>query len=243
MALKNVGLIQEYEKILLGKNKDFSSVYIKHNAKESEVSELLKYAFCDILGFTPEDMRDYLSPELIKRMKLKKAIDKIDYPPEFKNEKYSNLDYLASVVYPDKVKYTKKDIILSTYVKVLSGETRFPKNFFTAYEHDVYFPICLFYAIDKNLRFKAIGDLYKFFSNKERGMKFLQKVKLYQPYRKVYHDSPLNILHFGGLEYSGQQSLFEYNNARFNNLFDIYKEKYRMKQEAENAADDKRTGC
>ena len=217
-------LLNEYEDVLLGRKNDFSNIYLKCDAPEKDVAELLRYAFRDLLGFTPQDMFDYISPKLIETLRLKRAINKIDYPPELKNNKYDNLKYLASVVYPDEVKMSESDIVIGVYKQVLSGEkAKYPKNFFNTSNHATYVVFCLQYAISTFLPdIRSSAQLYRKFADKSWAESFLKKCNLFAAYRNVWPDT-LSFLDYC-MEYMGQSNKLEYGNIRFNNLLDKIRE-------------------
>lgn len=43
--MQNMGLLMEYEDILLKKRKDFSATYIGQNASQKDIKELFQYVF------------------------------------------------------------------------------------------------------------------------------------------------------------------------------------------------------
>ncbi|WP_155242958.1 hypothetical protein [Dorea longicatena] len=56
--MQNMGLLMEYEDILLKKRKDFSATYIGQNASQKDIKELFQYVFENLLEWTPEMARD-----------------------------------------------------------------------------------------------------------------------------------------------------------------------------------------
>ena len=47
--MQNMGLLMEYEDILLKKRKDFSATYIGQNASQKDIKELFQYVFENFL--------------------------------------------------------------------------------------------------------------------------------------------------------------------------------------------------
>lgn len=47
--MQNMGLLMEYEDILLKKRKDFSATYIGQNASQKDIKELFQYVFENLL--------------------------------------------------------------------------------------------------------------------------------------------------------------------------------------------------
>ena len=187
-----IGLKMEYDDILSGKLEDFSPVYMKKDVPQSEYIELLKYCFGEILGWSPADIKNHVSWELIKKLHLQKVLEKIDFPPEL--DKKQNLFYLANILYPSSAS-DKRTVILTVYKMVLSGESRkFPKNFFYLATGENNLFNCLNYAIHENLFFADVHAIYRFFSDKDKAIPFLTEVKLLTPCTDNY-DTPLDMIH------------------------------------------------
>ena len=49
--MQNMGLLMEYEDILLKKRKDFSATYIGQNASQKDIKELFQY----VIGISARD--------------------------------------------------------------------------------------------------------------------------------------------------------------------------------------------
>ena len=75
--MQNMGLLMEYEDILLKKRKDFSATYIGQNASQKDIKELFQYVFENLLEWTPEMARDYLTMDIIQKLR-EKAESKIN---------------------------------------------------------------------------------------------------------------------------------------------------------------------
>lgn len=80
--MQNMGLLMEYEDILLKKRKDFSATYIGQNASQKDIKELFQYVFENLLEWTPEMARDYLTMDIIQKLHLMRPLRKLEYPPE-----------------------------------------------------------------------------------------------------------------------------------------------------------------
>lgn len=188
----DLGLLLEYESILCGEQKDFTSTYIKKDTTVKDVACLFHFLFEEILGWSPEEVETYTSPELIEKMHLSRAVKKIKFPPELKN---TDLFYIACILYPSSVKMEKKAVILAVYKKVLSGRLKkFPKNFFYLADSESYLFNCLNYAINEKLYFENIKDVYSFFYDREKAEAFLSDVRLLTPCNDNY-DYPLDMVH------------------------------------------------
>ena len=215
---KNMGLISEYEAIMLGKQKTFSSTYITKDAKSEVVSGLLEYVYKEMLGWDAEDMLLFNNNKLIKQLKLERIVKKMEFPPELDREK--DLEYLAAVLYPKSVTISQKDRIITVYKRVLSKELdRYPKNFFNNASGHYYIQICLYYALNNFLHFKSVRDLYKQFSDIITIKKFLRKYKLHVILSDMGYVYPIDMLHDNLAE--GDRNELYYNTYRLDNMLQL----------------------
>lgn len=191
--MKNLGLQMEYEDILLGKRKDYSAAYMKEEAVQTDIQDLMRYVFENYLHWTPEMVKDYLTIDILKKMHLIRPFKKLDYPAEMNNG--IDLSYVAMVLYPKKIRYSRVGLVLHVYEKMLCGEIKkYPKNFFLAADGEENACICLQYALTEYLSAYTISGLYSFFSNKRKAIPFLKRVKLYKPCQDIF-ELPIDMLH------------------------------------------------
>lgn len=189
----DIGIAVEYEKILLGKQKLFSRAYNEKGVPENMVLPLFRYVFGDLLGWTPEMVRDYMSFELLEFLKLDKLVKHVNFPPELKKEK--DTFYLAAKMYPKQVRYSHKYIVVYVYEDVLNKRrAKFPRNFFENYKGYENAIICLNHAISK-IPVMTIRELYDYFRNKKKVLRFLKEMKLYDFYMEAGYDYPIDYLH------------------------------------------------
>ena len=187
------GLISEYEEVLCGKKNGFSSSYIKKNTSEKEVIRVLDYAFRMILGWTPEMVRDYLTPEVIDGIKLERIIKKIDFPPEHNAKR--DFYYYAHVVYPDTIKIDKKELVLAVYRRILDGEQpKFPKNFFVTAKSEDNLSICMEYAVNVFAGEDSVTKLYGRFADRNWAHNFFEVSRLDVPLEE-YYQYPIDMFH------------------------------------------------
>lgn len=191
--LNDIGLLTEYESILLGNRKDFTTTYLSQPFAQHTCLTLFRYVFEDLLEWTPEMIQYHLTMDIIKKLHLEKPFKKLYYPPEL--DKEHDLFYLVCLLYPDKFKYSKREIIIRVYEKVLNGTLKkFPKNFFKGIDGAMNLGICMQYAINQNLHVSSIRELYMYFSNLSKINTFLRNVKLYTPCIENY-EYPIDMLH------------------------------------------------
>ena len=217
--MNNIGLLMEYEDILLGKRKDFSAEYIGKVTAPKEIRELLMYAYEDLLKWNPETIKNHNTPALCESLHLMRPIKKIDFPIGL--EPTEDVFYVAHFLYPDKIHYSKKALILRIYEKVLQGAlVKYPKKFFSDAEGELNLNICFQYAVAQRLSIRSIEELYDYFSDKDKGIEFLKKANLYSAFVDFY-EYPIDILHESLPSF--QQNLLCYMNGRLNSEIQTFK--------------------
>ena len=217
--MDNIGLIMEYEDILLGKRKDFSSEYMGKTTINKDIQAILKYVYEDLLHWTPQTIRDYNNPVLIEKLHLTRPVRKIDFPPELSPE--DDLFYIAKFLYPDIIKCSKKNLTLRVYERVISGDLlKYPKKFFSDAEGELNLNICFQYAVSQHMHVKSIEELYDFFADKEKGIEFLKENRLHNPFLD-YYEYPIDLLH-ASLPTS-QKNLLYYVNGRLKSEISVFK--------------------
>ena len=81
--MQNMGLLMEYEDILLKKRKDFSATYIGQKCfTKRYLKSCFNMFFENLLEWTPEMARDYLTMDIIQKLHLMRPLRKLEYPPE-----------------------------------------------------------------------------------------------------------------------------------------------------------------
>lgn len=188
-----IGLLMEYEEILLGKREDFSSVYLKKRLPQEDVEELFRYVFGSLLEWTPSQVRDYSSKKLLSLLHLEKPYRYLVFPPELDRDR--NVFYLGHLLYPDRIKYTRRDMVISIYQRVLSGEmTKFPKTFFTGEDGRANMITCMKYVLNSYFDFHSAWDMYSYFASRKKGMAFMRRYHMTVPCSELFGD-PLTCLH------------------------------------------------
>lgn len=187
--------ISEYEKYMLGHRNNYSVSSKKDNPQKKELNSLgvFRYAFEYVLGWTPEQIRDHISMELIEWLNLGRAYRKIIFPPELDPEK--DLFYIAAKLYPNEIHYSRSEKILSVYQKILDKEkVKFPKNFFDGEDGLTALKICFIYYVKQKLCTLTNEELYKFFSDKPQADRFITEAKLKNHVSKQYTHA-IDLLH------------------------------------------------
>lgn len=185
--MNSISAVAEYEKKLLGQRASYSVSSKKDSPQKKEANAIciFKYAFETIMGWSPEQIRDHITMELIEWLDLGRAYRKIKFPPELDKEK--DLFYIAAVMYPDIVHYSRKERVLSVYQKVLDRSLiKFPKMFFDGEDGRTALKYCFIYYVQQNLYTLTNEQLYEYFSDKSRADRFITKGKLKNHICKQY---------------------------------------------------------
>ena len=192
----DIEVLTEYDKVLIGKQRIIDPYYF-HRSKTPEARQhtaltLIQYA-CEVyLRWSPQKMYESISMDILKQWKLTGYLTHIEFPPELNKER--NLWYLAHMIYPDVIHVSDKEICLSVYRQVLSGEIKkFPKKFFSDSRNMKRACVCLKYAIDNYTNFNNVEALYDFFGSSEC-LKFLSTYRLDMYIRNIF-DSPITALY------------------------------------------------
>ena len=216
-------IIYEYEDVLLGKKTSFSNVFFINTQRENQKNVLLvfKHAFEVYLKWTPYEIYELISWDILKRMKLDTLVKFINFPPEL--DATQDLQYIATLLYPSIIQYNFKKMCLISYKKVLANHnSKLPKGFLSENVGLLRGHICLQYILSEKLNFENIEDLYAHFAS-AAGMKTLKKYRLSGMCTDFY-ETPLEFVHNALPEY--QQNSFLYNYYRFRNSFFNYQRNY-----------------
>lgn len=164
----DLNLITEYEQTLIGHRYSVFPTYFCYSDDSNEAMALsvMKYALETYLKWSPEDLRDYLTMDILKALKLDGLLKYIRFPVELNPER--DLFYLAKILYPNKITIEDKDLTLNVYKNILNKKIeKYPKEFFTGMYGMLRACICLKYMIENNLQFHSVEDMYEFFASKD----------------------------------------------------------------------------
>lgn len=208
----NYTICMDYENYILGNSAPYKLVKSDMNKGELEdrTLSLFRYVFEDLLQWTPYMIRDYISWDLIRWLKLDIAVNKIEFPVEL--DKNKDLFYIAHLLYPNLISYRRREYTLSLYNKVMNKEKRkFPKDFFSAKNGQENLKICFLYCVEQNLFDLSLKEQYMFFADLPKATVFLKKTGLRVPYYRFYR-TVLDLFH-DSLEQRANEFYYQY--ARF----------------------------
>lgn len=216
-----IEILAEYEQVLIGNQRVIDSYYFFNKTLEANQDTallLIQYMVEHFLRWSPQKMYDSITMDILKHWRLAGLLTFIEFPEELNKEK--NLGYLAHLIYPNEVKITKRDICMSVYQRVCSGEmTKHPKDFFHSNESLNYICFCLKYAIENFTNFKNTVEMYDFFGT-QVCLKFLRTYKL-AAYIKEQFEAPIVAFYLIVPEEQDIPFLFQY--YRFWQIFNEYR--------------------
>lgn len=157
-------LCLEYDRIVTGQKKTYSSSFFKVNEEIARDNALaiMRYAFEYFLCWTPEDIANSLTFEILKIMKLHSLIKYLQIPEEFGGKLEAR--YYAHILYPNKIYYDDSNLALDTYKRVISIKgCSYPKKFFHDEKGVARAKICLSYVLREKLIFSNIEEVYRYF--------------------------------------------------------------------------------
>ena len=187
-------LMFEYDLILVGKKNTFSPFFFNYSKEQNKrvALSVFKYAIEKYLKWSAEEASIYLTYEVVQFMKLDGLLKYIEFPAELDSKK--DMFYIAHLLYPNKVKFDKKELILRTYKEVLSGKLyKFPKEYLSGSMGVIRACVCFQYMVNQFLPFNSIEEMYNFFSS-TNGIKALKKYRLYAICTDIF-DYPIDYLH------------------------------------------------
>ncbi len=161
-----IAIIHEYNEVLIGRKSLVPAFFFGQTEREAEATALIifRYAFDTYLGWSPEELRENLTYEIIEKLKLKQALKYIMYPPEF--DKKKDMFYIVWKLYPHTANITLNEQVLRVYRMVLNGDLiKFPKEYFSGNEGRIKACICLNYMITEYMAFDTIEELYEIFAS------------------------------------------------------------------------------
>ena len=189
-------LIADYEQILLGRKKYFAKTFFDKGAFISERNAIMlfKYGFENQLRWSPEEVRDNITLDIItNKLRLGQVLRYVQFPPEL--IKYDNLWYLACMVYPNQIKYDWYKCTIECYEEVLTrtGRKKYPMGFFDRTDGHYRACFCLRHKMNNEMQFVSIEDVYRTFGTVGILHK-LKKWKLLDPLELIYDGSPIDYM-------------------------------------------------
>lgn len=198
MTTKQKMLYKEYEALYVGNKKSIPSVFFKDLSKEQkqeQALDIMRYAIKYYLKWRPEDVKKYLTTNILQKLKLKTLYDDyVIFPQEYNKE--LDVTYLVYLLYPNQFRVNMKEQCINMFKRVYSGEaSRYPTTWINSLTGIERFSIVFQYAVSqKATRFKSVEEMYQFFAGKE-GPRFMQKYKIHS-FAKTLYPSVFEAMHY-----------------------------------------------
>ena len=225
--------LQEYDDILIGQRRTYSTPLMNKRYGPTLCAELLKRIFESYLHWSPTEVRDCLDKAVIEKMKLGPLIKRIPCPPEINRQE--EFCFVAWYLYPKTRNANNIELMLKLYQDIVEGRaSKYTSNYFDGSEGYWRARILLLMMIREYLPpFPNVKSLYAFFAS-TAGRKALEKYKLVLPMRELF-GSPLAYLH-GSLN-KNQRSEFFFR--KYSRSSDLVEERVDEKRAVESDTSDK----
>lgn len=190
----NTLLCAEYEEILTGKRTQLSNSLLKKYSNSKYYVPMMRYVFEEMLGWSPEDVRLYISMDVIRALKLEMIINMVDIPNVVNLEE--DTGYLAHLLYPERYPFDYTTAVLTEYKRRTEGggDGNLKKGFFDDEKGRIAARICLRYAIEHHLQVVSSDRIYEFFADTEKATDFILEHKLKNALQ-LHYESCLEYLH------------------------------------------------
>lgn len=206
------GLILEYDDVFIGKRDHLSTNFFADatRLKQHRIAlELIRYAVETRLRWSPVEVRDFLSEDILQKLKLKVLLKYIVFPKVY-FQGY-DLFYIAWCLYPQTRNMSDEELELRVYKQMLASDTyKIPAEFFSFAEGMRRACNCLSYAIESFHQFPDDDgfSMYEFFAGK-LSIGFLKQCKLYKVCRQMF-PAPLDFLHTALRSYQRKQVYYSF---------------------------------
>lgn len=178
--------LKEYDDMIIGKKKTFSAALMSKENGPTLCASLLRLIFDKYLGWTPTQIRDLLTPEVVERMCLSSLINRIPSPPEILRD--SELYFVAWYLYPETRNSTDAELISKVYQDLVTGKIqKFPKNYFEdniGHSRAKYLFVIMLQEYYNGV-FESVEDMYRFFASDD-GKRAVEEHKLKTPMMEWY---------------------------------------------------------
>lgn len=200
--------LSEVQEILLNKRQHYSASFLDRDTGDVNIYEALRYLFEAFLEWTPVQVRDCLTADIIRLLKMEPLINRVPCPPEL--DRNRDYEYVAWYLYPETRNCTKKDLAIKVYHRLNNGEiSRFPKGYFDGTVQAWFRARCAFQCmlIEYMPPFSSLEAMYAYFAS-PKGREAIREYKLLVPLRELY-ESPLDYLHDSLSSQQKSEELYE----------------------------------
>lgn len=192
-----------------GKPFILSSQFFSYSEEQNheDAAGLMRYVFEEVLGWTPNDVQNHCSKEVIDILGLRPAYRALMWPCTYDAngkrvplvDSRSGYGYVAALLYPDVIHTLgKQKLWIMEYNAMMSGrgQRAFRVDDFLGNDGHDHAVLLLNHYLTNNPdeRFKCADDVYRVFANQKEADKLLKKAKLSIICQALFK-SPLEYLH------------------------------------------------
>ena len=198
VAINDRFILQEYEALYINSDKcSIPSAYFKDLSRKQQNEQALKiirFAFKHYLNWTPQQIKEGLTTDIIKKLKLDTLINTyIDFPPEY-SKNGLDIVYLAYLLYPNKFHLSAEEQCINMLRRIHRGELKkYPSSWTDSDNGIVHLQILIRYVIQQLPRFNNPEALYEYFAS-PKGIKTFKDYKIYYFITGLYAN-PLQAVH------------------------------------------------
>ncbi|MGD8192487.1 hypothetical protein ACQCN2_21160 [Brevibacillus ginsengisoli] len=170
-------VIERYKRILQGVQKRFSPYEFDDvQYRKKKVQMVIRYAVENVCKWTPEEAREMLDVQQVKKLKLHLVKEFVEQPIEAKSD---DMYYLVDYAYPYLPKPSEYEKVIWVYQEVLSGKRKhFPLLYFQSIKGEERAKICFEYMCKELLQIKDIYLIPRIFAKTEQAYRILRTYKL-----------------------------------------------------------------
>lgn len=188
-------LIWEYENMLIGNLSEISIdcfIGIDPGGQNERLAiECIRYVLERIMDWNTDTAIQRFDSYIIHILKLDGLLRYIDFPPDFE---YGSPKYILSLLYPNKIKFNQRELVMNTYNEVLDGtRNQFPRDYFLGRDGFKRYCYCMKFVLEICKPFTDVSEVYEYFSS-PKGNTLLSEYKLRIPTYQ-YSLDPIQAIH------------------------------------------------
>ena len=168
---------------------------------------LIRYASETRLQWSPTELRDFLTKDILDLLHLTFTLPYIQFPEGMSSDR--DLYYIAWCIYPSTRNKNLEDIELRPYIDFINHRLyKLPREYFTGLDGIRRACNALNYVVETFHPFESMEQYYAFFSS-SRGRKFIAKYRLTHICRDTF-DTVLDFAHTALPENLRDEALYHY---------------------------------
>ena len=175
----NYALFVEYEGILLGNTQKFSQLSLTRLREKTTAKQILRFIFEELLEWTPEQVRDYLTPQIAEKLHLTRIVHQIDFPSECNPE----TDLLSCFCVSRTDSYFQTEAGFICLRKSITGKTqKISQKFFPIWRRRIQFGNLPCLCVKSLWKLSFSGRTIWFFRRQTQILPFCQRTQINRAY-------------------------------------------------------------